>query len=48
VLDNQILAINDFEHFHPGGAFTLAKNYGRDVTKFFNGAYKLVNVKNEI
>lgn len=26
----------------------MIKNYGRDVTKFFNGAYKLVNIKNEI
>jgi cytochrome b involved in lipid metabolism len=32
-----------FESFHPGGYFTLIKNYGRDITKYFNGAYKLVN-----
>lgn len=30
-------------YFHPGGKFTLRKNVGRDVTKFFNGAYRLVN-----
>jgi len=27
----------------------LKKNYGRDITKYFNGAYKLVNhISNEI
>lgn len=35
--------MGEFEDFHPGGYFTLKKNYGRDITKFFNGAYKLVN-----
>jgi cytochrome b involved in lipid metabolism len=29
--------MNRFEDFHPGGYFTLKKNYGRDITKFFNG-----------
>lgn len=48
VLDNQILAIDDWEHFHPGGVFTLSKNYGRDITKYFNGSYKLVNIPNEV
>jgi len=41
------LEIGDYDLFHPGGHFTLTKNYGRDVTKFFNGAYKLVNTKCE-
>ncbi len=41
--------MGQFEDFHPGGYFTLKKNYGRDITKFFNGAYKLVNtVQKEI
>jgi|APDOM4702015073_1054812.scaffolds.fasta_scaffold677910_1 cytochrome b involved in lipid metabolism len=40
--------MGEFENFHPGGYFTLKKNYGRDITKYFNGAYKLVNhISNE-
>jgi cytochrome b involved in lipid metabolism len=42
VMDNCVLQMNMFENFHPGGVFTMQKNYGRDVTKYFNGAYKLV------
>jgi hypothetical protein len=48
VVDNQVVKIAEYEHFHPGGTFTLKKNYGRDVSKYFIGAYKLANqVKNE-
>ena len=43
VIDNQIIDFGQFDKFHPGGKFTLIKNKGRDITKFFNGAYKLVN-----
>ena len=39
--------MGDYDHFHPGGRFTLKKNYGRDISKYFYGAYKLVNVPNE-
>ena len=27
---------------HPGGKFVLKQNYGRDVSKFFNGGYSLI------
>lgn len=47
ILDNCVLKIGDYDHFHPGGCFTLEKNYGRDITKYFNGAYKLVNSDKE-
>lgn len=42
-MDNQVVEIGEYDHFHPGGIFTLKKNYGRDISKFFIGAYKLVN-----
>lgn len=49
ILDNQVVKVADYEHFHPGGIFTLKKNYGRDISKYFIGAYKLANqVDNEI
>lgn len=47
VFDNLVLDLNGYERFHPGGKFNLTHNYGRDVSKFFFGGYKLVNVKNE-
>ena len=50
ILDNLVLNINktpiplvDYIHMHPGGRFTLEKNYGRDISKFFYGGYRLVN-----
>lgn len=48
ILDNCVLDIGQFNYFHPGGQFTIEKNIGRDVTKYFNGAYKLVNTRSEI
>ena len=43
ILDNLVLHTNGYEKAHPGGKFTLTKNYGRDVSKFFYGGYVLVN-----
>ena len=42
VLDNQVLNLKSWESFHPGGKFVLMKNYGRDISKFWYGGYKLV------
>jgi cytochrome b involved in lipid metabolism len=36
-----VLDIYEFEKFHPGGKFVLQHNVGRDITKFFIGAYNL-------
>jgi hypothetical protein len=44
VLDNDNLPpIGHYDHFHPGGRFTLTKNFGRDISKYFYGGYVLVN-----
>ena len=50
ILDNLVLNAHktlvpfvEYTHMHPGGRFTLEKNYGRDISKFFYGGYKLVN-----
>lgn len=44
VLDNAWLPpLGHYDHWHPGGKFTLTKNYGRDISKYFYGGYMLVN-----
>jgi hypothetical protein len=44
VLDNWSLTkYFHYDHFHPGGKFTLTKNFGRDISKYLYGGYKLVN-----
>ena len=45
VFDQFILNVGWFEKIHPGGRFTLSKNYGRDISKFYYGGYVLVNGK---
>lgn len=48
VLSNTCLPpIGYYDHWHPGGKFTLKKNFGRDISKFFYGGYKLVNTQEE-
>ena len=42
ILDNLILNLNGYERYHPGGKFTLMKNLGRDISKFYYGGYALV------
>jgi len=43
IFDNLVLDVNGFERIHPGGKFNITHNYGRDISKFFLGGYKLVN-----
>ena len=42
IFDNLVLNLNGYEKMHPGGKFVLKQNYGRDVSKFFNGGYSLI------
>lgn len=42
ILDDMVLDIEKFSGFHPGGAFALEHNVGRDISKFFHGGYALV------
>jgi hypothetical protein len=47
VLDNQVLDVDRYDGAHPGGKFVFTKNYGRDISKFFYGGYKLVQLPHE-
>ena len=42
LFDNLVLNAAGFEKIHPGGKFAIQQNYGRDISKFFNGGYSLV------
>lgn len=41
ILDDMVLDIGAFAYHHPGGAFLLEYNVGRDISKFFYGSYAL-------
>lgn len=41
ILDDMVLDLSNFMDAHPGGVFVLAQNIGRDISKFFYGAYSL-------
>ena len=45
VCDNLLLRSNGYEKIHPGGKFTIEKNFGRDIAKFYYGNYSLTNGK---
>lgn len=42
IFDNLVLNLNGYDKLHPGGKFFLRQNLGRDISKFFNGGYSLV------
>jgi cytochrome b involved in lipid metabolism len=42
-LDDLVLDISRFARVHPGGAFALRHNIGRDVSKYFYGGYAMEN-----
>ena len=39
VCDNLVLRTGGYERIHPGGKFTIVKNFGRDIAKFYYGNY---------
>lgn len=39
ILDDLVLDVTQFAEGHPGGAFLLNKNVGRDISKYFHGGY---------
>ncbi len=41
ILEHMVLDIKDYPMYHPGGKFVLEKNIGRDITKFYYGAYAM-------
>ena len=41
LLDDLVLDVGKYANFHPGGAFLINHNIGRDVSKFFYGGYSL-------
>jgi len=41
ILDNLVLNLESYIHQHPGGAFLMEQTVGRDISKFFYGAYTL-------
>ena len=43
ILENLVLDFSDYAAYHPGGKFLLEKNRGRDITKFYYGAYAIHN-----
>ena len=44
ILDEYVLDISEFMYAHPGGAFSLSHNVGRDISKFFHGGYSLEQI----
>ena len=45
ICDNLVLRTDGYERIHPGGKFTIVKNFGRDIAKFYYGNYALTNGK---
>ena len=43
ICDNLVLRTQGYEKIHPGGKFTITKNFGRDIAKFYYGNYALTN-----
>lgn len=46
ILDDLVLDVSKYADFHPGGAFLISHNVGRDVSKFFHGGHALDNNSN--
>ena len=47
VLDNMVLDIGGYAYAHPGGAFLINYNVGRDISKFIYGSYALFGNGND-
>jgi len=43
ILDDLVLDVSQYMPEHPGGKFLIESNIGRDISKFFYGAYAMEN-----
>jgi cytochrome b involved in lipid metabolism len=43
VIENNVIDLKEWEMFHPGGKFAIRKLIGGDATRYFYGAFQLVN-----
>lgn len=43
LLDDLVLDIGEYAKYHPGGAFLVSQQVGRDASKFFYGGYTMAN-----
>jgi cytochrome b involved in lipid metabolism len=41
ILDDRVLSIESYLNTHPGSAYVLNHNIGRDISKFFYGGYAM-------
>lgn len=49
VIDDLVVDMEKYLFYHPGGAFVLTQNVGRDISKYFHGAFSLENMgKNKV
>lgn len=44
VIDDLVVDLAKYHFHHPGGAFVLRANIGRDISKYFHGAFSMENV----
>lgn len=45
ILNDLVLDVKRYQFSHPGGAFLIEKNIGRDISKYFDGGYQMENNK---
>lgn len=38
-----VLDVTDYHSTHPGGSYLITHNIGRDISKYFYGAYQMEN-----
>lgn len=44
VIDDLVVDLAKYHFHHPGGAFVLKQNIGRDISKYFHGAFSMENM----
>jgi cytochrome b involved in lipid metabolism len=44
VIDDLVVDMEKYYFYHPGGKFVLSQNVGRDISKYFHGAFSLENM----
>jgi len=47
IMDNLVIDVKNYAMRHPGGRFTIEKNAGRDISKYFYGGYAMLNEKGD-
>ena len=47
LLDDMVLDVSSYAHFHPGGSFVIEQLIGKDISEYFHGGFSMTELQGD-